>query len=257
MQGYNRSKIMRMLWRAPNIWPVTNTLTPPLTSRPKMWDIPFTLDTVAHMTKNKIFAILPPLLFHASATAETAPSVSTNGNQLMLDATELEWRDTDAGDVAAWNVSGWYGGNTHKLVASSEGERLHNNTDAHEVHIAWQRALNPSWDMQLGGRRDFQPSNPSRDWGFVSIQGLAPFFIDAQAALYIGESGLTNLSLVAGYELSLTETMALEPEIEANFYGKEDVAYGIGTGLTDIEIGIRLRYEILPQFAPYIGVGWL
>jgi len=30
--------------------------------------------------------------------------------------------------------------------------------------------------------------------------------------------------------------------------------FGIGAGLDSVEIGVRLRYEIVREFAPYIGV---
>ncbi len=41
-----------------------------------------------------------------------------------------------------------------------------------------------------------------------------------------------------------------------NLYSKDDEAVGIGSGLSDMELGLRLRYEIRREFAPYIGVNW-
>ena len=39
-----------------------------------------------------------------------------------------------------------------------------------------------------------------------------------------------------------------------NFYTKDDPARRIGSGLSDIDAGLRLRYEISRKFAPYAGV---
>lgn len=144
----------------------------------------------------------------------------------------------------------------NKFALSSEGERLHQHTSSHEVHAAWQHAIHPSWDMLIGIRRDFQPSYPNRDWGFISLQGLAPFFIDVEATLYVSDEGQSNFSFTAGYELPLTERLVLEPEIEANFYDREDAAFDTGKGLASLEAGLRLRYEVTRNVAPYVGADW-
>ena len=109
---------------------------------------------------------------------------------------------------------------------------------------------------QLGARRDWQPDDPNRDWASFGVQGLAPYLFESEATLFVGEEGLTNLRLEAEYEILFTQKLILVPAVEANFYGKEDEELGIGEGLTDIEAGLRLRYEIRREFAPYIGVNW-
>lgn len=45
--------------------------------------------------------------------------------------------------------------------------------------------------------------------------------------------------------------------VELNLYGKDDPAVGTGSGFSDIETGLRLRYEIRREFAPYVGVNWI
>ncbi len=75
--------------------------------------------------------------------------------------------------------------------------------------------------------------------------------------MFIGESGRTALRLEAEYELLFTQRLILTPEIEVNLYGQNDPDTGVGSGLSDLEVGLRLRYEIRREFAPYIGVNWL
>lgn len=172
---------------------------------------------------------------------------------------ELEARDSDNGTVAAWDVSAWYGKDTNKLYLSSEGERLmdgHGETQNFSTRIAWNRAFSAFWDWQIGARRDWQPDRPNRDWASFGVQGIAPYHFETDVTLFVGEQGLTNLRLATEYELLLTQKLILVPALEANLYGQEDDELGIGEGLTDIEAGLRLRYEIRREFAPYLGVNW-
>ena len=175
-------------------------------------------------------------------------------NQWMLSAPELEWRDDDGDNITAWKVSGWYGGDTNKVTFASEGEALDDDTESHELRLGLRHAIAPYWDLTAGARRDLQPDDPSRDWGYLGVTGTAPWFIETDATVFVGEHGLSNLRLEFGYELLFTQRLILEPEVEINAYGKDDDALGVQSGLTDIEAGLRLRYEIRKQFAPYIGV---
>ena len=183
-------------------------------------------------------------------------------SQVLFD--ELEVRDTDEGRVLGWEMSAWYGGDLNKLYVATEGERLmapedddeDPATEGAETRLAWSHAFAPYWDWQLGVRRDWQPDDPNRDWASLGVQGVAPYWFEVNANLFIGEDGLTNLRLEAEYELMFTQKLALVPSVEANIYGKEDDELGIGKGLTNIEAGLRLRYEIRREIAPYIGVNW-
>ncbi len=109
--------------------------------------------------------------------------------------------------------------------------------------------------LSVGARHDLKPS-PSRSWAAIGFKGLAPYFFDIDAAVFIGESGRTAGRFEAEYELLLTQRLILTPDIEINLYGQNDSDVGIGSGLSDIEVGIRLRYEVRRQFAPYIGFNW-
>ena len=74
--------------------------------------------------------------------------------------------------------------------------------------------------------------------------------------MFLGVSGQVGAQLDAEYEYMFTQKLVLSPEIEMNIYSKVDEAVGIGSGLSDVELGLRLRYEIRREFAPYIGVNW-
>jgi copper resistance protein B len=183
------------------------------------------------------------------ADAEDDPILA----KLMLN--QLESRGVGSDSVDSWDAEAWIGKDLTKLWMKSEGERAFGRTEDAELQFLYSRAMATYWDFQLGVRHDFQPS-PSRTWAAIGFKGLAPYFFEIDAALFIGDSGRTALRFEAEYELLLTQRLVLTPEIEANLHGKDDPAIGIGSGLSDIEAGLRLRFEIRREFAPYIGVNW-
>jgi copper resistance protein B len=171
--------------------------------------------------------------------------------KVMLD--ELEWRDADESTVG-WDVAAWYGGDVHKILVESEGERADGAGHA-RVEAFWDRVATRWWNTRAGLRRD-SGDGPARLWAAFGIAGLAPGFIDVEANLYVGESGRTAFRVQAEYDLLLTQRLVLHPQIELNAYGRDDAERGIGAGVSDIEMGLRLRYEVRREFAPYVGVGW-
>ena len=168
---------------------------------------------------------------------------------------QMEMREAAGDNSFSWDGEGWLGYDLQKFWVKTEGERTAGNTDDAELQFLYSKAIDRYWDFQLGVRYDFEPS-PSRSWAVIGVKGLAPYFFDIDAALFIGESGRTALRFEAEYELLLTQRLILTPDIEINLYGKNDSITGIGSGLSDIEAGLRLRYEIRREFAPYIGINW-
>ncbi len=173
--------------------------------------------------------------------------------KVMVD--QLEVREADDDNPAVLEGQVWVGKDLNKLWLKVELEHVDNETEEAELQALYSKALSTYWDFQVGMRHDFEPS-PTRSWGVIGIQGLAPYFFEVDAALFVGESGRTALRLEAEYELLFTQRLILTPEIEVNLYGKDDEATGVGSGLSDVELGLRLRYEIRREFAPYIGVNW-
>lgn len=173
--------------------------------------------------------------------------------KFMLD--ELEVRDTDSGQPLVWEGQGWIGKDLSKFWFKFEGERLEGRTEEMEVQALYSMAIDPFWDLQLGLRHDTQPG-PNKDWAVIGVQGLAPYLFETDLALFIDDSGNTALRLEAEYELLFTQRLILSPEIEINLYGQNDPDRGVGSGLSDIEAGLRLRYEIKRELAPYVGINW-
>lgn len=190
-----------------------------------------------------------------SVSIEALAEAEDNPLLTLVIVDELEYRNADEGSVQAWNAQGWLGRDLRKLWIKTEGERSGGSTEDAELQFLYSKSVGRYWEFQVGVRQDFKPS-PSRTWAAIGIQGLAPYFFEIDTALFIGDSGRTALRLEAGYDLLFTQRLILSPDIEVNFYGKDDPDIGIGSGLSNLEAGLRLRYEIRREFAPYIGLNW-
>ncbi|MEO7916147.1 MAG: copper resistance protein B [Dokdonella sp.] len=167
----------------------------------------------------------------------------------------LEAFNGDGSHGQAIDMQAWYGGDIDKLWFKAEAERSEGSLEDARLELLWNRAIAAYWSGQVGIRHD-KGVGPSRNWAAFGVQGLAPYWFEVEATAYVGESGRTALRLEAEYELLLTQRLVLQPDVEVNFYGKDDPARGIGSGLSNVEVALRLRYEFTRKFAPYVGVTW-
>jgi copper resistance protein B len=171
---------------------------------------------------------------------------------LLLD--QLEWREIDDAGGHVWEFDAWYGGDYNKLWFETEGQGADGEEEG-RFELMWDRIISPWWSFQTGVRQDFG-EGLSRTWLDIGLQGLAPHFFEIDAAVYVGEQGRTAARFSGEYDMLLTQRLILQPELEVRAFGKDDRENGIGSGLSIIEIGLRLRYEIRRELAPYIGVHW-
>jgi len=154
---------------------------------------------------------------------------------------------------AEYDLQAWYGGDYDRAVLKAEGEVDAGKLREARTELLWSHAVATYWDAQLGLRYD-GGEKPGRKWFAFGVQGLAPYWFELDATAYVGESGRTALRFEAEYELLLTQRLILQPRFEANLYGQRDAQRELGSGLSDATLGLRLRYEIRREFAPYIGV---
>ena len=173
----------------------------------------------------------------------------------LFKADQLELRNGDEEDVAVFEGHFWVGKDLHKLWIKSEIEATENETESAEWQLLYHRALDPNWDLQVGLRTDVRPE-PKRNWLALGFYGVAPYWFEVDTALFVEESGQVNLRLAAEYEMMLTQKWVLAPEVELNWYSDDDDELALAAGFADIEAGIRLRYEVTRQLAPYIGVNY-
>ena len=167
-----------------------------------------------------------------------------------------EYRVQKGGDAYRWDGEGWFGGDINRLVVKTEGQgAVCGGVESAEVQALYSRAIDPWFNLQVGVRHDIKPG-PSRTYATVGFEGIAPYWFEVAGALFLSDKGDLLARLEGYYNQRITQKLILQPRVELNFAAQDVSTNGIGSGLSDAELGLRLRYEIKREFAPYIGISW-
>lgn len=198
--------------------------------------------------------------YHAADAPSDTPVVSVGHISPVMDQgryfhsilDEFEGRYAASGTDFRWDGEAWYGSDYNKLWLKTEGTlergRLHDGD--HE--LLYSRAISPYFDIQGGVRADID-DGPTRTWGALGIQGLALYQFEVQATAYVSDRGRFAARFEGSYDFLLTNRLILQPQAELNLYTKSDTGRQVGAGLSDVDTGLRLRYELWRKFAPYIA----
>lgn len=173
-------------------------------------------------------------------------------SMVMIDM--LEYRFQAGRNTYTWDAEAWYGGDIHKFVAKTKGEGEDKGSpESAEVEALYSRAIGPYFNLQAGLRYDFEP-HPKRGFAVIGVEGLAPYWFEVNAHTFVSNKGDITARLEATHDTLLTQKLILQPHGEINLSAQRVPELDIGSGLTTIEAGLRLRYEIKREFAPYVGV---
>jgi copper resistance protein B len=172
----------------------------------------------------------------------------------MVKLDKFEQRN-DTDHTRIWDGSFWIGYDLNKIYLYSQGEYGPDGLETSQNELVYSKAISPYWDIQ-GGMAHDKNAHASRTWAEVAIAGLAPYYFETRAALLFNAEGNWGVRLDTEYELLITQRLIVSPTVEADFYAKDDPKMQLGSGLSSIEAGLRVRYEFVREFAPYIGVEW-
>ena len=191
------------------------------------------------------------------ASRQQVQSSHGGTRDLFLMADRLETQMADGEEVLLWDAQGWYGGDINKFWFKTEGEYAFDEDKFEEAELQalWSRAITPYFDFQAGLRYDILPGDDIAH-GVIGIQGLAPQWWEIDAAAFISDEGDVTARIEAENDLLLTQRLILQPRVEVEFAAQDIPELDKGAGVTQFDAGLRLRYEIKREFAPYVGVEW-
>ncbi|RYD43875.1 MAG: copper resistance protein B [Sphingomonadales bacterium] len=181
-----------------------------------------------------------------------------NGGQktAFISINLAEYQARKGRDGFRWEGEGWYGGDIDRLTMKSEGEAVFGEgVESAELQLLYSRAIGPYFNAQVGIRQDMG-QGPGRTYAVIGFEGLAPYWFETEGALFLSEKGDLLGRLEVYYDQRITQKLILQPMAEVNFAVQKIPESGIGSGVSDVELGLRLRYEIVREFAPYVGVEW-
>lgn len=165
----------------------------------------------------------------------------------------LEYRVRSGQDGYLWDLQGFYGGDSHKFFFKSEGEGGVGETiEQAELQILYSRAITRFFDVQAGLRGDF--AEPERVNAVIGLQGLAPYLFELDSALFISNRGEVTARIEAELDQRISQRLVLQPRVELNLAAQTSVEQRVGAGLDSAELGLRLRYHLRRELAPYVGV---
>ena len=196
-------------------------------------------------TSDDFDAAFPVLKPHAM---EHAPAF----NSLVV-VDHLEAWDNAHGNGQSWGINAWLGTDLNRLWIRSEGERSDNALGDWSVDALYGHSISPWWDVVTGVRQDNNRESPDLTRAAIGFQGMAPYKFEISAMAYIGGPRKAELAFEAEYDVLLTNRLILQPVVEASIVADDDPHRGVGKGLSSVEAGLRLRYEITRRFAPYVG----
>ncbi|MGQ7245565.1 copper resistance protein B [Salinicola sp. V024] len=175
-------------------------------------------------------------------------------SQIMID--RLEYRDSNGTPNAwLWDAQGWIGNDINRFWWKSEGEGPINDggPESSDLQLLYSRLVSPFWNLQAGVRQSFNP-DPDRRFAVVGFQGLVPLLLETDTALYVSDEGDVSASAEFEYEMLLTQRLILQPRLELSASFQDVPEYDLERGLNSGEVGLRLRYDLMREFSPYVGI---
>jgi len=176
-------------------------------------------------------------------------------------ADQMEYRSNNNGNnTLRWDMQGWRGTDYNKLWFKFEGDHEPSTGAGNlELQTLYSHSVAAFWDVQIGARYDrfYSPGLANdRFLAVIGFQGLAPYWFEVEPALFVSDQGDVSARITATYDVLLTQRLILQPRLEANASLSAVPQLGIGKGVNDLQLGMRLRYEVRREFAPYIGIAW-
>ena len=195
----------------------------------------------------------------ADEQQEAAASGTEGGSdwryRVRIGKLERQFSTRDEGEFAEWAAIARIGKGAGNLWFTTKGATRNGDTDSAEVRLFYGRTIRPYIDIHLGWKRDLEPE-PERDWLGFGVLGVLPHSIGADVSFFVGEAGRMAARLEMAYAHWVTKKLSLTPDLEANFYSDDDPERGIGSGFSDLDLGLRVRYRIVNGLSPYAGVTW-
>lgn len=174
-------------------------------------------------------------------------------NLFWFQADRAEFQAREGRNGYLWDLQGFYGDTTDKFFFKSEGEGSFGEPiEELEIQALYSRAIAPFFDLQAGFRQDLAGSDTS--YAVVGIQGLAPYMFELDSALFLSHRGDLTARIEAELDQRIAQSILIQPRAELNLAAQNVPELGIGAGIDSVELGVRLRYEIIREIAPYIGV---
>lgn len=202
------------------------------------------------MALASVITLFAPLAHAASMT--NAEHDGMHRQIFQVYRLQVDGAQNNAGGLVTWAGRGWIGGDTDKFVITTEGEMQNGHVESSELWGLWSRNVSDFWDVQAGVRQDFDPRSTTSL--VVGLQGMLPQFLETDTHVFVSTRGDVGARFEQTIDLAITQRLLLEPHVKVDVYAQDVPELDIGSGISKIETGLQLRYEITRKFAPYLDL---
>lgn len=199
--------------------------------------------------------VVATLLAGAAAPPAWAQTMDDKPRAFVL-FDQLEYVPEPTGQPIGLEATSWIGGDINRLWLRAEGEQSTIRREGEvELEALYGRLVTPFFDAVAGARLDrrWEAGGQTRGHLAVGLQGLAPYRFEVEPTLYVSQEGNVSAEFAAAYHVFFTQRLILESELETSAALQDVPDWGVGTGVNDLGLGVRLRYEFHRKFAPYVG----
>jgi copper resistance protein B len=212
-------------------------------------------------------AFYDPVVMASARKALYAENAMRAG-ALVLNLAEARF---DAGTTWRLQGRGWTGGDVHRALLRVEGVLdQEGRVDHTRIEALYSRAVAPYWNLVAGVRADpassapsmasqslpSSPQSPARTFLAFGIEGLAPYRIEIEATGYLSNHGEAEARIEAHTQLLLTRRLVLEPRATLDLSFSDVPERRLGSGIPNLELGLRLKWAQWRRFMPYLGAEW-
>lgn len=194
------------------------------------------------------------LLLPATAFADDSMAHEHGGGLFHMLRLETDYGAAHGKALSTWDLDGWVGGDDEKIWLKSEGQHRDGKVQDAEFWAMYSRNVSMFWDVQAGVRYDARPN--STTYFVAGVTGLAPYYFETKAHLFVSGKGDVSLRLREENDLLLTQKLILQPYAEANLFAQDVASQNVGAGLSDAQLGVQMRYEFTRKFAPYVDASY-
>jgi copper resistance protein B len=207
----------------------------------------------------RTFGLLAVVMLLAASPKNANAQIFDDAIYTFVLFDQLEYAPGPSERPVGLEAASWIGGDLNRLWLRAEGEQstLESEGEA-ELEAFYGRLITPYFDALAGARLDTRWGEERATRGLlaVGVEGVAPYMFEVAPTLYVSQDGDVSAEFEAAYHFLFTQRLVLEPEMELTAAVQDVPEWGVGTGVNDLSLGLRLRYEIRRKFAPYVGYEW-
>ncbi|ENX34380.1 hypothetical protein F889_01658 [Acinetobacter colistiniresistens] len=193
---------------------------------------------------------------------EHAGHYKEHGGQIYQ-ATQLDTQwllDEDGQGTLKSKLKTWVGTDENKLFILADYAKAESEKSEQSLAALYSRNIADFWDVQAGVNYRYNPDrevDKEQFEGVVGLHGMAQYFFETDAHLYVGQDQQWRFVLETERDLLLTQKLILQPYLEMEWVLRDESKYAAKTGLADAEVGIKTRYETVKnRVMPFIDVGY-